>query len=102
MPTALPTMPSPRLNRPVPRMTSATTRGRIDPQDGGADAIENLNRDDQIRTAHQGKKPAAQRQRRKADEQQRPSPPRVSLASDPRGDAGDDDGRNDDAGADQR
>src|SRR5262245_14174504 len=32
IPTALPTIPSPRLNRPVPRVMSATTRGRTTPR----------------------------------------------------------------------
>ena len=72
------------------------------PENGGADAVENLHGDDEIGTAHQGKEHAAQRQGRKAEQQQRPSSPRIGLASDPGRDARDDDGRNDDAGSDQR
>ena len=72
------------------------------PENGGADAIEDLHGHDEIGTAYQGKEYAAQRQGRKAEQQQRPASPGVGLASDPGRDSCDDDGWNDDAGSDQR
>jgi hypothetical protein len=68
------------------------------PENGGADAIEDLHGHDQIGTGYQRKEYPAQRKGRKAEQQQRPASPRVALASDPRRDACDDELRNDDAG----
>ena len=70
-------------------------------ENGGADAIKDLHGHDQVGTAHQRKEHAAQRQGRKAEQQQRPTSPRVGLASDPRCDSCDDELWNDDTGSDQ-
>ena len=54
-----------------------------DPENGGADAIEELHGDDQIGTAYQRKECCPQRKSRKAEEQQRPASPRVRLGVPP-------------------
>ena len=54
-----------------------------DPENGGADAIEELHGDDQIGTAYQRKECRPQRKGRKAEEQQRPASPRVRLGVPP-------------------
>src|SRR5262249_25427328 len=99
MPTALPTMPSPRLNRPVPRVMSATTNGSVTPST--AAHVENLYGHNQVGVGHERKQDSAQSQRREADQQRRPASPGIGDAADPRRTSRDDELRYDDAGPDQ-
>ncbi len=68
---------------------------------GSGDAVEHLHRDQQIRISHDGEQHAADRQRGKAQQQQRPASPLLRLATDRRRGQRDDRLRHDDACGDQ-
>src|SRR6267378_4921962 len=59
---AVPMAPLVRLNRPVPRVRSATTRTEATPKDAGANALEDLNGDQRDGMPGQRVQHAANRQ----------------------------------------
>ena len=83
MPVAVPTMPCARLKWPLPKATSATIKRNHDREHRGGNAVEYLHRDQQIGIRHDGEQQAANRQRAKTREQERPPPPSLRHAPDP-------------------
>ena len=77
IPTKVPTIPCPRLKRPVPRVTSANNQRHQDAEHCGGYAVEQLHGHEQFWIRHRREEQAANGQRGEADKQHRATAPNL-------------------------